>query len=61
MDGPEVCREYTVTGKITFGSSALLPGQTGGVDPGHPNSHEIFTLVVEKCSCTHQMMGNIIN
>ena len=42
MDGSEVCREYTVTGKITFGSSTLLPGQTGGVDPGHPNSHEIF-------------------
>ena len=30
MYGPEVCREYTVTGKITFGSSTLLPGQTGG-------------------------------
>jgi len=36
MDGPEVCREYAVTGKITFGSSTLLPGQTGAVDPGHP-------------------------
>lgn len=42
MDGPEVCREYAVTGKITFGSSTLLPGQTGAVDPGHPDSHEIF-------------------
>jgi len=42
MDGPEVCREYIVTDKITFGSSTLLPGQTGAVDPGHPNSHEIF-------------------
>jgi len=42
MDGPEVCREYAVTGKITFGSSTLLPGQKGAVDPGHPNSHEIF-------------------
>jgi len=42
LDGPEVCREYTRTGKLTFGSSTLLPGQTGGVDPGHPNSHEIF-------------------
>lgn len=36
LDGPEVCREYLCTGKITFGSSALLPGQTGGIDPGHP-------------------------
>ncbi len=42
MDGPEVVREYACTGKLTFGSSTLLPGQTGGVDPGHPDSHEIF-------------------
>jgi len=44
MDGPEVCREYVATDRITFGSSTLLPGQTGGVDPGHPNSHEIFFI-----------------
>lgn len=42
MDGPEVCREYVKTDKLTFGSSTLLPGQTGGVDPGHPVSKEIF-------------------
>ena len=42
LDGPEVCREYLETGKITFGSSTLLPGQTGGIDPGHPLSHEVF-------------------
>lgn len=42
LDGPEVCREYLATGKITFGSSTLLPGQTGGIDPGHPESHEVF-------------------
>ena len=42
LDGPEVCREYLVTDKITFGSSTLQPGQTGGIDPGHPKSHEIF-------------------
>ena len=42
MDGPEVCREYEKTGKLTFGTSTLLPGQTGGFDPGHPKSHEIF-------------------
>lgn len=42
MDGPEVCREYIKTNKITFGTSSLLPGQTGGVDPGHANSHEVF-------------------
>lgn len=42
LDGPEVCREYICTGKITFGSSTLLPGQTGGIDSGHPDSHEAF-------------------
>lgn len=42
LDGPEVCREYIQTGKITFGSSTLLPGQTGGIDPGHEKSHEVF-------------------
>ena len=42
LDGPEVCREYVVTPKITFGSSTLQPGQTGGIDPGHPNGHEVF-------------------
>lgn len=42
LDGPEVCREYVVTPKITFGSSTLHPGQTGGIDPGHPEGHEVF-------------------
>jgi mannose-6-phosphate isomerase-like protein (cupin superfamily) len=42
MDGPELCREYLKTGKITFGSSTLLPGQRGEMDPGHPDSHEVF-------------------
>lgn len=42
LEGPEVCREYVNTGKITFGSSTLLPGQTGSIDPGHPDSHEVF-------------------
>ena len=42
LDGLEVCRQYVATGKITFGTSTLLAGQTGGVDPGHPDSHEIF-------------------
>lgn len=42
MDGPEVVREYLATGKITFGTSTLLPGQTGGTDPGHEVAHEVF-------------------
>jgi oxalate decarboxylase/phosphoglucose isomerase-like protein (cupin superfamily) len=42
LEGAEICREYFKTGKITFGSSTLLPGQSGAVDPGHPVSHEVF-------------------
>lgn len=42
LDGPELVRTYLQTEKITFGSSTLLPGQTGGIDPGHPESHEVF-------------------
>lgn len=42
MEGPEVVRMYFKTDKLTFGTSQLNPGQTGAVDPGHPNSHEVF-------------------
>lgn len=42
LDGPEVCREYVRTEKMWFGTSELLPGQTGGIDQGHPVSHEVF-------------------
>ena len=44
LDGPEVVRDYCRTDKIWFGTSELLPGQTGGIDPGHPISHETFFL-----------------
>lgn len=58
LDGPEVVREYMVTGKITFGSSTLLPGQTGGIDSGHPESHEVFYVsrghVIMKNPKTHE-------
>ncbi|MBQ4424798.1 MAG: cupin domain-containing protein [Lachnospiraceae bacterium] len=45
LEGPEVCREYIVTPKITFGTSTLLPGQRGDIDLGHPDSHEVFFVV----------------
>jgi mannose-6-phosphate isomerase-like protein (cupin superfamily) len=45
LEGLEVCRQYFSTDKITFGTSQLHPGQTGAVDPGHPNSHEVFFVV----------------
>lgn len=45
MEGDEMCRLYFKTDKLTFGSSQLSPGQTGAVDKGHPNSHEVFFCV----------------
>ncbi len=42
LEGVEVCRQYFKTDKITFGSSYLLPGQTGATDHGHKDSHEVF-------------------
>lgn len=45
LEGPEVCREYIVTPKITFGTSTLKPGARGDIDHGHPSSHEVFFVV----------------
>ena len=45
LEGSEVCREYLVTDKITFGTSTLQPGERGEIDRGHPASHEIFFVV----------------
>lgn len=42
MEGPEHCREYYRTPRLWFGTSALLPGQRGSIDTGHPNSEEVF-------------------
>jgi quercetin dioxygenase-like cupin family protein len=45
MEGDEHCRHYVSTGKITFGTSSLQPGQRGAVDTGHPASHEVFFCI----------------
>jgi mannose-6-phosphate isomerase-like protein (cupin superfamily) len=42
QEGLETCREYFATGTITVGSSSLQPGETGAIDPGHPQSEEVF-------------------
>jgi oxalate decarboxylase/phosphoglucose isomerase-like protein (cupin superfamily) len=42
LEGMEVVRNYFQTGRITFGMSELLPGQTGAVDPGHQEADEVF-------------------
>jgi mannose-6-phosphate isomerase-like protein (cupin superfamily) len=45
MEGDEFCRQYVSTGKITFGTSQLMPGQRGAVDTGHADSHEVFFVI----------------
>ena len=45
MEGDEFCRRYVSTGKITFGTSLLQPGQRGAIDVGHPDSHEVFFVI----------------
>lgn len=49
-EGPELCRYYVQTPKITFGTSTLEVGETGDIDPGHPESQEIFYVVRGKVS-----------
>ncbi len=43
--GPELCRQYIKTQRVTLGTSTLDPGQTGEADEGHPHSDEIFFVV----------------
>jgi mannose-6-phosphate isomerase-like protein (cupin superfamily) len=45
MEGDEFCRRYVSTGKVTFGTSTLQPGQRGAVDLGHAVSHEVFFCI----------------
>ena len=42
MEGDELCREYLRQPRMWFGTSFLLPGQLGAVDPGHEHSVEVF-------------------
>jgi mannose-6-phosphate isomerase-like protein (cupin superfamily) len=42
MEGPEHCREYVRTDQLWLGTSTLAPGARGNIDPGHPNSEEVF-------------------
>jgi oxalate decarboxylase/phosphoglucose isomerase-like protein (cupin superfamily) len=42
LEGLEHCREYLREPRMWFGTSTLLPGQQGAIDPGHPTSVEVF-------------------
>lgn len=52
MDEDEECRRYFTTEKMTFGTSKLLPGKHGGVDPGHKIGDEVF-YVAKGCVICH--------
>lgn len=45
MEGPEHCREYVKTAKLWLGTSTVPPGQRGNIDPGHPQSEEVYLCV----------------
>jgi mannose-6-phosphate isomerase-like protein (cupin superfamily) len=45
MEGPEHCREYLKTAKIWLGTSTVPVGGRGALDPGHPNSEEVYLCV----------------
>lgn len=44
-DEDELCGQYFVTDRITFGMSVLEPGKTGGLDKGHKAADEVFFCV----------------
>lgn len=42
MEGPEECRDYVRNDAVWFGTSLVPVGATGGTDPGHAESWEVF-------------------
>lgn len=48
MEEQEICREYYKTDKITFGMSELPPGAVGGMDIGHSEADEVFSVFRER-------------
>ena len=54
FEGKEMCREYVSSGKITFGTSQLFPGEEGAVDPGHKEAHEVFFVVEGKAVISNE-------
>lgn len=51
MEDQEICREYYMTDRITFGMSELLPGAVGSLDVGHSEADEIFYCVQGEVLC----------
>jgi mannose-6-phosphate isomerase-like protein (cupin superfamily) len=42
MEGDEYCHLYYKTHQQLFGTSSLMPGMKGAVDPGHKHGNEVF-------------------
>jgi len=57
MEGEEECRLYYKTDKLLFGTSILLPGKKGAVDPGHKTGHEIFYCARGRVVCRFPRIG----
>jgi len=51
LEGDEHCRAYFDDKKVIFGTSKLAPGKRGDVDPGHPNSYEVFYVAKGTVIC----------
>jgi len=51
LEDDEHCRLYVNTGNIVFGTSNLLPGKRGAVDPGHKKGDEIFYVAKGRIVC----------
>jgi quercetin dioxygenase-like cupin family protein len=51
MEGDEYCKLYIDTDRIVFGTSMLLPGKKGAVDPGHKDAYEIFYVAKGTVLC----------
>jgi mannose-6-phosphate isomerase-like protein (cupin superfamily) len=51
LEDEEHCRHYVNTEKLVFGTSNLLPGKRGAVDPGHKIGDEIFYVARGRVLC----------
>lgn len=51
LEGDEHCRAYFEDKNAIFGTSHLAAGKKGDVDPGHPNSYEVFYVAKGTVIC----------
>jgi mannose-6-phosphate isomerase-like protein (cupin superfamily) len=51
MEGEEHCRLYFKNDQQLFGTSSLMPGKKGAIDPGHKHGHEVFYVASGTVIC----------